>query len=61
VQRNYREADGGDASRRIVTLTIVTAAITLALAMATGPYWASAVGLGTFSPVLHLRGHLGVR
>jgi len=53
VQRNFSEADGGAASRRIVTLTIITAAITLALAMATGPYWASAVGLGTFSPVLH--------
>jgi O-antigen/teichoic acid export membrane protein len=51
VQRNYREADDADA-RRIVTLTIVTAGITLAVATATGPYWSRLVGLGRFSPVL---------
>lgn len=53
VQRNYREADGGADARRIVTLTIITAAITLAVAMATGPYWAGLVGLHKFSAVLH--------
>jgi O-antigen/teichoic acid export membrane protein len=53
VQRNYRETDGGADARRIVTLTIVTATITLVVAMATGPYWSGAVGLGNFSAVLH--------
>ncbi len=52
VQRNYREADGGADARRIVTLTVITAAITLAVAMATGPYWAGLVGLGKFTAVL---------
>jgi O-antigen/teichoic acid export membrane protein len=52
VQRNYHAADGGADARRIISLTIVTAGITLAVAMATGRYWASLVGLGSFSPVL---------
>jgi O-antigen/teichoic acid export membrane protein len=52
VQRNYREADGGADAQRIVTLTIITAGVTLALATATGPYWSSLVGLGKFRPVL---------
>lgn len=51
VQRNYREADSADA-RRIVMLTVITAAITLAIATATGPYWSSLVGLGSFSTIL---------
>jgi hypothetical protein len=52
VQRNYREADGGADAQRIVTLTIITAGVTLALATATGPYWSGLVGLGKFRPVL---------
>jgi O-antigen/teichoic acid export membrane protein len=51
VQRSYRERDDEDA-RRIVTLSIVTAAVTLAVAWATGSYWASWLGLGAFDGVL---------
>jgi O-antigen/teichoic acid export membrane protein len=52
IQRNYREADGGRSARRTITLAIITATITLVVAYSTGPLWAPALGLGTFSAPL---------
>jgi O-antigen/teichoic acid export membrane protein len=52
IQRNYRDEDGGRDARRTVTLAMITAAITLVITYATGPLWAPALALGTFSPVL---------
>jgi O-antigen/teichoic acid export membrane protein len=52
IQRNYRDEDGGRDARRTVSLTLITATITLVLSYATGPLWVPALGLGTFSPAL---------
>jgi O-antigen/teichoic acid export membrane protein len=51
VQRAYRRDDQHD-SRRIITLTICTAAVTLVVATVTGPYWASLLHLGAFRGAL---------
>jgi O-antigen/teichoic acid export membrane protein len=53
IQRNYRDEDGGRDARRTISLAIITAAITLVIAYATGPLWSPALGLGSFGPPLH--------
>jgi O-antigen/teichoic acid export membrane protein len=52
IQRNYRISDGGRDARRTVTLAIITATVTCAVASATGPVWAPALSHGRFSPAL---------
>jgi len=52
IQRNYDETDGAADSRRIISLSIITAGITLAVFLAAGPYWSRLLGLGHFGATL---------
>lgn len=52
VQRSYEQADDDGDARRIVTLSIFTAAITLGVALATGSLWAGVLHAGGFGGAL---------